>query len=604
MIGLIFFLAVLVILQTTGEMNIAYAEDDPTPGPNRSKIINVNVVVFEWWLVYWSDNSVACSFTIDREGKPNAEEVHKSCGETIFQKWQKTQVCNSGVPGPTCTGMYLHSIGSRNIQRKVKVELPPAQVWININGCTFEAGQNKCIGVPALRFTGEENLPNEQIIRIQGDVNGSPFLCPGAECSVPIVPTGEQGVPITFWGDSSYGDSTEVYEALIRVVPWGDFMSPEQSSNDTPEYYVDVLSAQWKGSRAPSCAAIWQVFPEIKGPPDWLDTPLDPSGLRSSLSLYYLAAMLIQNGAVDARACSNGGLESVLAANQCGLEKAQFAVNVWQNQFDEQIFKTSQESSIPGQLLKNIFARESQLWPGIYGDVEEVGLGQMTENGADAALLWNPDFYAQFCPLVLSESACALGYGNLGADQQSMLRGALVRKVNATCADCPLGIDLSQANFSIRVFAETLVGNCGQVNQVFYNVTKQNAGRLSTYNDLWRYTLVNYNAGPGCLYTAVNRTWKAKNALDWLHVAANLEPACRGAVDYVFDVSGGDTEEILVYSTMIPTATTTPIRPTATQTLTRTVTPTRTATVTATTMLTPTPTETPTETPTATATIP
>ena len=57
--------------------------------------------------------------------------------------------------------------------------------------------------------------------------------------------------------------------------------------------------------------------------------------------------------------------------------------------------------------------------------------------------------------------------------QQNILRGALVQKVNATCDDCPAGIDLTQANFSIHVFAETLVGNCSQADRVLYNVTKK-----------------------------------------------------------------------------------------------------------------------------------
>jgi len=48
---------------------------------------------------------------------------------------------------------------------------------------------------------------------------------------------------------------------------------------------------------------------------------------------------------------------------------------------------------VPAQLLKNIFLRESQLWPGIYNSIKEVGLGHLTDNGADTILLWNPDFF-------------------------------------------------------------------------------------------------------------------------------------------------------------------------------------------------------------------
>jgi hypothetical protein len=59
--------------------------------------------------------------------------------------------------------------------------------------------------------------------------------------------------------------------------------------------------------------------------------------------------------------------------------------------------------------------------------------------------LWNPDFFRQFCPLVLNKEYCSLGFGNLEENEQEMLRGALVQKVDASCPGCPAGIDISQA---------------------------------------------------------------------------------------------------------------------------------------------------------------
>ena len=162
-------------------------------------------------------------------------------------------------------------------------------------------------------------------------------------------------------------------------------------------------------------------------------------------------------------------MEYYAAANQCGMETAREAVTEWQNQFDGEILQTSEKTGIPGSALKNIFAHESQLWPGIYRNVEEVGLGQLTEDGAEAALLWNPVFYTQFCPLVLYEDTCARGYGNLSQNEQTILRGALVQKADASCQDCTLGIDLTQANFSVGIFGETIVGNCAQVDRMLNN---------------------------------------------------------------------------------------------------------------------------------------
>ena len=37
--------------------------------------------------------------------------------------------------------------------------------------------------VPTLLLSGEEPLPNEQIISIAGTINGEPFSCPGSTCS-------------------------------------------------------------------------------------------------------------------------------------------------------------------------------------------------------------------------------------------------------------------------------------------------------------------------------------------------------------------------------------------------------------------------------------
>jgi len=102
--------------------------------------------------------------------------------------------------------------------------------------------------------------------------------------------------------------------------------------------------------------------------------------------------------------------------------------------------------------MKNVFTRESQLWPGVYSEMAEAGLGQLTENGTETVLLWNPDFYDQFCPLVISFETCKNGFGNLSAVNQAILRGALMQRVNATCATCPLGIDLSQAT-SASIFS-------------------------------------------------------------------------------------------------------------------------------------------------------
>jgi hypothetical protein len=64
-------------------------------------------------------------------------------------------------------------------------------------------------------------------------------------------------------------------------------------------------------------------------------------------------------------------------------------------------------------------------------------------------------------------------------------------------------------------------------------------GQTVDYETMWRYTLVNYNAGAGCLATAINQAYApgAVDPLGWDRVAPVLERNCPGSVAYVGDVS-------------------------------------------------------------------
>ncbi len=497
--------------------------------PVRQTEIIVPYTEYQWWLVRWTNNYPECTLITDHEGLPNGDDIFMQCGKFLYDEWFATGSCPEAETeeAAECKGLYMHQVNAQPMQKTVLVDLPLPEAWINLEGCTPLPPDYHCETLPNLLITSQEPLPNETVIQVQGTYNGIPFLCDGATCSVPLRPTLLDGALVEFWVDSSFGDASEHFSALVRVVDSG--ISQDAGGSG---WYVNVLSDRYQGEQGGSCEQSWGAFPPIEGLPAWLTTPESPERLASEEPYQYLAGRLIAAGQVDASDCPAGGLESNGYANTCGIEKALPSVQSWQNQFDQQIFTVAQETGIPAQLMKNVIAQESQFWPGVYRQAEEYGFGQLTDLGADTVLLWNDTFFYQFCPLVLSEASCAVGYAQLSQEDQATLRGALAIKVNADCPTCPEGIDLSHANFTIHYLAQTLKANCAQAGQIVSNARGKNPGVASSYEDLWRFTLVNYHAGPGCLAGAINSIPLA-NTLDWSSVAASLNTKCPGASDYV-----------------------------------------------------------------------
>lgn len=286
-----------------------------------------------------------------------------------------------------------------------------------------------------------------------------------------------------------------------------------------------------------TCAEIWSV-PEIPlNLPLVLEYPRSVEELYTEYNYYYLAAMLIQNKVVDASQCPYNGLQSATTANQCGVEVARPVIIEWQNQYDSKIFETGVKHGVPARLLKKIFAIESQFWPAIYIDILESGFGQLNDTGADALLLYSPYFYAQFCPLILHPRTCEQGYLAIPESARALLRGALVRQVNATCADCPQGVNRQRALNSIPIFAEVVKANCSQINQIVRNTTNKKAGEVADYVDLWKLTMANYNAGPGCTARAIESAWKEEGELTWDVVSGYFtSKECQSAPFYVTDL--------------------------------------------------------------------
>jgi hypothetical protein len=504
---------------------------DTPPGPDRYASILVDYNVNTWWMARFDDKSLACEIVIDHEGLPTVNEVYTQCGQDIADEWFNQELCTENKY-KNCDGYYFYKVSSMPEQREVAVELPAAKAWINLEDCSplTSVSTNLCEVLPKLVITGEEPLPNEEITGIGGLIDGKPFTC-DSPCHIRLAPTDADGVTVEFWAYSSYGDSSEIYTAQVRVA------ADNEGNPDQSYWFVDVLSSQWTGVPVASCAESWDSFPPVGGPPFWLTTPKRAEDLNTQVPYSYLAAKLISAGVVDASQCENGGLLSdSYGANTCGLEAAHTDVVDWQNRFDDLILEVAQDTGVPAQMLKRLFARESQFWPALFQD-SDIGLGQLTEDGADTTLLWNSSFFDQFCPLVLSADRCEKGYLHIDESEQEMLRVGLINTVNATCHDCPLGIDLSQADFSVRVFGQTLLANCEQVGRIVRNVSGKAPGNVASYEDLWKFTLANYNAGPGCIGEAIQTTKDNGQPLEWDNVAANLNGICSVAGDYVNDIS-------------------------------------------------------------------
>jgi|SRR5271157_279161 len=521
---------VLVLLGASifGTSRVSAAGGKP-PGPHRNTLITENYTSYKWWVKQWSNARLMCQLFIDHDGLPIGSEIYKNCGQDVYIQWINTKPCNSFKEDPkACQGDYLQLVQSAPAQRQVSVALPAPLIWLTLNGCTAIDSTNLCASLPTLVLTGVEPLPNEHIIGIAGTMDGAAFSC-DATCPLDLSPTDQNGMALQFWAYSSHGDSSVTFDAQVRVV--------KGEGADSNSWYVDVISSQWKGTPIGACSEIWNAFPPVGGPPAWLTTPKQSGDLSSGIPFVYLAANLISRGMVDVSTCPDAGFSSDGAVSTCGMDASQPSVDEWQNRFDDQILSAASDSGIPAQLLKNIFSRESQFWPGVFADQIEVGLGHLTDNGADTALLWNSSFYQQYCPLVFADSTCQKGYALLTPSQQALLRGALVRSVDASCSNCSQGLDLTQAGFSISVFAEILKANCEQAGTIVHNATGKTPALASTYEDLWRFTLVNYNAGPGCLILAIRQAQSRGSPLDWKHISADLTPPCQGAIDYVNTIS-------------------------------------------------------------------
>jgi hypothetical protein len=376
---------------------------------------------------------------------------------------------------------------------------------VSIEVPELEPGSNG----PYVILNAYEPEPDYQIAEIRGTINSNAFLCRAGRCRLPIL----QDAIVEFWGISTFGDESEHLTAILRV----------SRRNGSPTVQIESLFPIRPFSD--SCAQIWASSDYTT--PEWAKFPLSPADLNTNKDLYYLAGNLIKAGLVDTSTCPGNGLLADGSPNGCGIERARPEMIIWQNQYDVMIWSAGRKIGIPPILVKSVLEKESQFWPAnMRRFLDEFGLAQISQFGADVALRWDHELFKQICSGVFTD--CNLPYASMPPSQQAIMRGALVRSINSDCPNCPNGIDFSRAVESIPSITRVIRSNCQQAKFIMTD-----RGVNPTYEDMWKFTMVSYHSGYYCLDEAVRRTKNRALAITWNNVAPNIDPSCLGGRDYI-----------------------------------------------------------------------
>jgi hypothetical protein len=252
----------------------------------------------------------------------------------------------------------------------------------------------------------------------------------------------------------------------------------------------------------------------------WVIIPESADELHTEANYFFLAGQLIKNKVVDASTCPSGGLALNDYANACGMAVTKPAVIFIQNMLNEPILQAWKDVGVPPVLLKQLIRTESQFWPSQY-KITHFGFGHITDIGMRNVLDWNPDLYTTFC-------SGAVG-GTCGTKEGVAYQ--ILSSLDTTCKTCEYGIDPIAAKRSVAILAQVLMGYCYQTEQLIYNATGWNPILAVDYATIWKLTLMNYNAGPGCVYEAVKDAFKTTNGpIRWPDIVAHTsgEQCLRG----------------------------------------------------------------------------
>ncbi len=247
----------------------------------------------------------------------------------------------------------------------------------------------------------------------------------------------------------------------------------------------------------------------------WVYVPKSAQELHTEENYFWLAGELIKNKVVDASTCPTGGLALNGYANACGMSLATPAVIYIQNMVNEPIMQAWDDVGVPPVLLKQLIRQESQFWPA-QANVIHYGFGHITDIGIRNALDWNSKLYTMFCESS-AEGSCATDEG---------LSYQILSSLISTCSTCEYGIDQNSANRSVEVLANVLLAYCYQTEQLIYNATSWNPIQLVNYATIWKLTLMNYNAGPQCVFDVIVDSYKTtEGPVKWSDIVVHTEGA-------------------------------------------------------------------------------
>lgn len=347
---------------------------------------------------------------------------------------------------------------------------------------------------------------NSGPLSIRGTVQDKTFYCPNSACTLEFPETAE----ITFQAQNNDGDTSDEIRANILVTKLAN------------GYSVTIITLGKYVIFSDSCANIWKNAEPY--PPVWAKFAQDPAELNTEKNLHYLASRLLTTGVVNAQDCPGGGFDNN-APNACGLARTKDQMTNWQNQYDLNIWLASKDEHIPPVILKTLIEIESQFWPTSQRLLlDEIGLGQINQLGIDVLLRTNPGLYLQVCTSSLYK--CDTPYESLSGIDRALIRGTLVQSLDAACPTCLYGVNLNKASQSISLISKVLYANCVQANSILklHEVT-------ANYEDSWKFTLVSYHSGFGCLQSAIEKSAVPGTQLNWGTVSENL--ACQGASAYI-----------------------------------------------------------------------